>query len=373
MSVAFRDWIASTGNNINASTTIVGGSGALVVGDFVILELKATTTGAPTLAVPSGWMQLGSTLAPTSAQQSMLISKVLTSGDLGSSIGVTLDAAHNFSWLGGAWSGVDNTTPIPSGGVSYGLDSSAGTTHQVPSQTIPSGGGYWEAYGVGDRGSPSSSGFSASGGTLRKSVGNTTGSGVYAQAIADSNGALATGANAGALFTSLSGFSVIATRWSAILAPSGNVVANATAQVFGHWTQFMLNQALAAGTLKLRLMDPSYVFDRDNHTFWSDVSSHELPTANGYTAGGIAVSSPTVTYDATNHRAILTGGSVSWTPSPGSLAFSGGILVVDTGTAGTTRLMEFINAGGTVTSTTPVVFAPDPTDGYHYEIVAPGS
>ena len=49
-------------------------------------------------------------------------------------------------------------------------------------------------------------------------------------------------------------------------------------------------------TLKCALCTNAYTFDQDNHDFFDDITN-ELPTANGYTAGGkiMTTTNPTVT------------------------------------------------------------------------------
>jgi hypothetical protein len=54
---------------------------------------------------------------------------------------------------------------------------------------------------------------------------------------------------------------------------------------------------LTGATLRLGLVTSSYTPNttQTGHTVWADVSANEITAAGGYTAGGLALASPTVT------------------------------------------------------------------------------
>jgi hypothetical protein len=54
---------------------------------------------------------------------------------------------------------------------------------------------------------------------------------------------------------------------------------------------------LTGATLRLALIGSSYTpsTGQTGHTAWADVSAHEIAAAGGYSAGGLALASPTVT------------------------------------------------------------------------------
>jgi hypothetical protein len=74
------------------------------------------------------------------------------------------------------------------------------------------------------------------------------------------------------------------------------------------------------------LMNSSFVFDKDTHMTYADVSASELPTGNGYTAGGLTLSGITRTTDNTEDRCEVTWDAAQWNADTGSLTTSGAII-----------------------------------------------
>jgi len=70
---------------------------------------------------------------------------------------------------------------------------------------------------------------------------------------------------------------------------------------------------LVNDTVKVALLTSSAAFDADNDN-WADISSNEV-SGTGYTAGGAALGSKTVTVDNTNDRASWDGADVTWPTS----------------------------------------------------------
>jgi hypothetical protein len=107
-------------------------------------------------------------------------------------------------------------------------------------------------------------------------------------------------------------------------------------------------------TFKMILMDQGFIFDKDNHKAYTDVSSYELPTGNGYTTGGIALTLDAVTTDNTEDRAEVTFLNAQWTASGGALATVGAIIYDDsTDTASgddfTDAVITWLDANGVQT------------------------
>lgn len=75
---------------------------------------------------------------------------------------------------------------------------------------------------------------------------------------------------------------------------------------------------LGGDQFKAILMDLTYVPDLQNHVNYADVSAHELPTANGYTAGGVICPNPTLSQD--------SGGIVAWDTDNVTFTANGGNL-----------------------------------------------
>lgn len=65
--------------------------------------------------------------------------------------------------------------------------------------------------------------------------------------------------------------------------------------------------------IRVSLVAVGYTPNQDTHDYWDDVSANELPTASGYTVGGIALAGKTVTYDTVLNKQALKANNVSWT------------------------------------------------------------
>lgn len=80
----------------------------------------------------------------------------------------------------------------------------------------------------------------------------------------------------------------------------------------------------------------------------SDVTNEV--TGTGYTAGGVAVTATVGSLDTTNNRVPVTFTDLTpgWT---GTISAAGAIIYKSTGTASTDKLVQFVDFGGTVSST----------------------
>lgn len=80
----------------------------------------------------------------------------------------------------------------------------------------------------------------------------------------------------------------------------------------------------------------------------SDVTNEV--TGTGYAAGGVAVTATVGAVDTTNNRVGVTFGNLApgWT---GTITAVGAIIYKSTGTASTDKLVQFVDFGGTVSST----------------------
>ncbi len=96
---------------------------------------------------------------------------------------------------------------------------------------------------------------------------------------------------------------------------------------------------LDTDTLKVMLVTSTYVPDIDLHVFKSDVTNEV--TGTGYTAGGAALTSPTVTVDNTNDRAAFDAADVTWASS--TITARGAVVYKDTGTATTSPLLCYFD------------------------------
>jgi hypothetical protein len=105
----------------------------------------------------------------------------------------------------------------------------------------------------------------------------------------------------------------------------------------------------ASDTIKVALCTASYTPDQDAHDYFDDITN-ELTTANGYTAGGAALGTPTIGYTAGTNVVKLSGDNVSWANSTITARYA---IVYDSspGTAGTNPLIGYVDFGADVSTT----------------------
>lgn len=86
-----------------------------------------------------------------------------------------------------------------------------------------------------------------------------------------------------------------------------------TAQWYGKGAQAALMGGidLDSDTLKVSLHSGSYSPNQDTDDFFDD-ASNELSTANGYTAGGVTLTSKVASYDAASNEVRLDADDVTW-------------------------------------------------------------
>lgn len=79
-----------------------------------------------------------------------------------------------------------------------------------------------------------------------------------------------------------------------------------TAQMAGKFMLSVLNKEVDvdADTFRARLVTSSYTFNVDTHQYASSITN-ELSTAGGYTAGGVALTGVTITYDSATNKVVI--------------------------------------------------------------------
>lgn len=92
--------------------------------------------------------------------------------------------------------------------------------------------------------------------------------------------------------------------------------------------------AAVSGTPKVMFLTSSYVLDQDAHDFVDDVSTYEA-TGTGVSAGGVTLSSPTVTVDGASNTVTLDAADISSISVTACYA----VVYVDTGTPSTSPLL----------------------------------
>lgn len=94
-------------------------------------------------------------------------------------------------------------------------------------------------------------------------------------------------------------------------------------------------------TIKTALATSTYTPNQDTHVFFSDVTNEVVGT--GYTAGGVALGSKTLTYDAATNETRLDAADPSWSTATITARYA--IIYKDTATASTSPLMGYVNYG----------------------------
>jgi hypothetical protein len=64
-------------------------------------------------------------------------------------------------------------------------------------------------------------------------------------------------------------------------------------------------------TIKVALVSSSYTPNQDTHDYWDDVVANEI-SGTGYTAGGQALASKTITYDSASNVITLDAADTVW-------------------------------------------------------------
>ena len=98
-------------------------------------------------------------------------------------------------------------------------------------------------------------------------------------------------------------------------------------------------------TIKCALVTSSYTFTK-THDFFDDITNEVVGT--GYTAGGETLT-VTVSQDDTDDEGVLDATDTSWAAS--SITARAAIIYKDTGTAGTSPLIAFVDFASDFTST----------------------
>jgi len=85
----------------------------------------------------------------------------------------------------------------------------------------------------------------------------------------------------------------------------------------------------ANDSFKIILMDTGFVFNKDTHHAYANISAYELATGNGYTQNTKTLAGVTVTEDDTDDRCEITWDNVQWTASGGSIGPTPGAIIFD--------------------------------------------
>ena len=108
-------------------------------------------------------------------------------------------------------------------------------------------------------------------------------------------------------------------------------------------------------TIKCALMASGYIFDKDAHATWADVSANELAAGNGYTSGGATMTVSSITEDDTNDRLEVVYNDIVWTASGGNIGPTCGAITYDDATSDDT-IIGYLDFGSDQTATDGVEF-----------------
>ena len=124
-------------------------------------------------------------------------------------------------------------------------------------------------------------------------------------------------------------------------------------QVANNWKETSVygTNNFNADVFNIILMQVGFAFDRAAHEVYADVLASELPTAFGYTIGGIVLAGVAIVNDAVLAAAIVTWNNAAWIAAAGNLQSCGAIIFDDTIAApDIDPIVGFIDFGGTLTT-----------------------
>jgi len=106
----------------------------------------------------------------------------------------------------------------------------------------------------------------------------------------------------------------------------------------------------SSDAFNIMLVADGFVFDKDTHEVYGDVSGSELPTGNGYTAGGAVLGGIAITRNDVDDRTEITWNNATWTANGGPIGPSpGAIIYDDTVGAPVKPIIQYIDFGGNQT------------------------
>lgn len=128
-------------------------------------------------------------------------------------------------------------------------------------------------------------------------------------------------------------------------------------EVSNHGKFQLCSGAINFGTdsFKIILMASGFVFDRDAHATYANVSASELATGNGYTQNTKVLTGVVVAEDDTDDRAEVTWADAQWTASGGSIGPTPYAIIFDDTTVDDT-IIAAIDFGGDQTATSGGTF-----------------
>lgn len=122
-------------------------------------------------------------------------------------------------------------------------------------------------------------------------------------------------------------------------------------KMYGQFPLKALNKEVDwdSDAIKVALVSSSYTPNQDTHDYWDDVAANEV-TGTGYTAGGLALTSKTATYDGATNVVILDANDAVWAASTITARYA--VIYDDSGaTAAQKVLVGYVDFGSDQSST----------------------
>lgn len=122
-------------------------------------------------------------------------------------------------------------------------------------------------------------------------------------------------------------------------------------KIYGSFFGKALNKEIDwdSDTIKVALVGSAYSPNQDTHDYLDDVIANEV-TGTGYTAGGQALASKTITYDAANNVTVLDAADVTWGSSTITARYA--VIYDDAGATNSQKaLLGYVDFGSDQSST----------------------
>lgn len=124
-----------------------------------------------------------------------------------------------------------------------------------------------------------------------------------------------------------------------------------TAAIYGLTIKGIFNGGVSVDwdtdTIKCALTTSTYTPDQDVHDFFNDVTNEV--TGTGYTAGGVTLTTPTITYTGATNVMMLDADDAAWSSS--TITARTAVVYKSTGTASTSPLVCYQQSSVDVSST----------------------
>jgi hypothetical protein len=120
--------------------------------------------------------------------------------------------------------------------------------------------------------------------------------------------------------------------------------------VYNSFKKSIMNGSVDLDTdnINVALLTNSYSANIDTHTMYSDVTTQEVASANGYTTKGQTLGTITISVDTTNDLAYFDAANVTWSTSTITARYA--VIFKNTGTNNTSPLIAYVDFGSDKTS-----------------------